>query len=74
MKNITLFGKLKKVGNSLALFIPAETKKELNLSENQEVAVELHKKKNKNELFGLYGSLKGKNIIWNCREDRYDRV
>ncbi|MFA5049975.1 MAG: hypothetical protein WC501_03120 [Candidatus Micrarchaeia archaeon] len=74
MKNITLFGKLKKVGNSLALFIPSETKKELNLSENQEVRVELHKKKNIPELLELFGSLKDKNIKWKCREDRLDRL
>ena len=49
-----IIGKIRKWGNSMALLIPKEEAKRLNLREDQEVAVEVTKKDNPlKELFGF---------------------
>ena len=52
--------KLKRWGNSLGLIIPSEEAKELDLRENQQVAVEITKKDN--PLKALFGFTKDKKI------------
>jgi len=52
--------KLKRWGNSLGLIIPSEEAKELDLRENQQVAVEITKKDN--PLKDLFGFTKDKKI------------
>ena len=54
--------KIKKWGNSIGILIPKEEAKILNLSEGQEVAIEITKKENPlKELFG-FGKRMGKSI------------
>lgn len=49
-----IIGKIRKWGNSIALLIPKEEARSLNLGEDQEVAVEITKKDNPlKELFGF---------------------
>jgi len=72
MENITIDTKLKKVGNSLAFFIPAEVRDELGLGPDDEIVAQIHKKKEKNvkEILSMFGALKGSKITWSCKEDR----
>lgn len=74
MVNVTIDAKLKKVGNSLAFFIPAEVRDDLDLKSNDEVIAEIRKKKEKNkkEILSVFGIWRGKNIKWNRKEDRID--
>ena len=49
-----IIGKIRKWGNSMALLIPKDEARSLNLSEDQEVAVEITKKDNPlKDLFGF---------------------
>ncbi|MBI2175803.1 AbrB/MazE/SpoVT family DNA-binding domain-containing protein [Candidatus Woesearchaeota archaeon] len=49
-----IIGKIRRWGNSMALLIPKDEATSLNLSEDQEVAVEITKKDNPlKELFGF---------------------
>lgn len=73
MKNIKISAKLKKVGNSLAFFIPAEVKNKLHLEEDQELEAQLSKKKDAKALASLFGCLKGKKLKWKCESERIDR-
>lgn len=75
MENITLTLKTKQVGNSLAVFIPAKVKEQLDLGPNQEVIAHLQKKKRKNKknILEMFGILKGEKITWRCEDDRKDR-
>ncbi|MBU0591757.1 hypothetical protein KKF81_06885 [Candidatus Micrarchaeota archaeon] len=72
MENATIEVITKRVGNSIALFIPAEICEALQIKANTKIIAHLHKKKKKDvkELLSLFGALKGKNITWDCREDR----
>ena len=74
MENIILTLKTKQVGNSLAIFIPADVRDELQLKANEEVVTHIHRKKRKDvkEILSMYGANKGKKITWKCEEDRYD--
>ncbi|MBI5223542.1 hypothetical protein HY990_03895 [Candidatus Micrarchaeota archaeon] len=74
MDNV-IITKTRQVGNSIAIFIPLEVKKRLELGPNEEVVatIEKRKKKNKADIEGLFGSLKGTKLKWNCGEDRVDR-
>ena len=73
MECITINVTTKQVGNSLAVFIPANVKEELGLKPQDEVTIEIHKTKNPKSLLSAFGSLKGKGITWACKEDRYDK-
>jgi antitoxin component of MazEF toxin-antitoxin module len=66
--------KAKQVGNSIALFIPAEICNSLGIKADSEVVAHIHKKKKKEvkKLLSLFGSLKGKDLGWACKEDRLD--
>jgi antitoxin component of MazEF toxin-antitoxin module len=68
--------KPKAVGNSVALFIPAETRKKMQLTSRDELVVHLHKKKKTakalTELLALAGATKGKLGPWIREEDRLD--
>ena len=68
----TISVKPKKVGNSLALFIPAEVRDELGLQPSEEVIVRIHKKKDIKPLLSLFGALKGRKKIKFTEEDRLD--
>ncbi|MFH0737483.1 MAG: hypothetical protein V1827_02205 [Candidatus Micrarchaeota archaeon] len=74
MENASIIVKAKQVGNSLALFIPAEICASLGISKDTDVVAHLHKKKNKDvkALSSLFGSLKGRKLDWVCKEDRLD--
>ena len=74
MDNASIITKTKQVGNSLALFIPAEVCASLGITPNTEVVAHIHKKKKKDvkALTALFGSLKGKKLTWDCKEDRLD--
>lgn len=72
METATIRVKTKKVGNSLALFIPAEVRDELGLRPTEEVIVHIHKKKDIKPLLALFGATKGKLGPWNEKEDRLD--
>ena len=71
MTNATVSAKLRKVGNSLAFFIPADVKDELGLKEGEQVVAELQKKTDKKKLLSLFGALKGKKLEWSPK-DRAD--
>ena len=51
-----IIGKIRKWGNSLALLIPKEEVKKLNLKEDEEVVAEIINKEN--PLKGLFGAFK----------------
>ena len=72
MENATIEAITKQVGNSIAIFIPAEIRDELGLGPNEKVVASIHKKKKKNkrEILSVFGALKGTKITWSCREDR----
>lgn len=74
METVSIMAKAKQVGNSIALFIPAEICNSLGIKVNTEVVAHIHKKKKKEvkKLLSLFGSLKGKNLGWTCKEDRLD--
>jgi hypothetical protein len=68
MENATVNVTTRQVGNSLAVFIPAEIKNEMNLQPNTELVIHIHKKKERVPIFGM---LKGKKIEFK-EEDRLD--
>lgn len=74
MENTNIAVKVKKVGNSLALFIPANVKNKMDLHAEDEVVAYIRKKKKKDKkaILSIFGALKGKKIKWSCREDRFD--
>ncbi|GEM_PF-1528461 len=71
MKNISLSARLKKVGNSLAFFIPAEVRDSLGLKESEVVQVEIRTIKNKKKLLDLFGVTR-KKLGPFTEEDRLD--
>lgn len=74
MENANINVKLKKVGNSLAFFIPADVKNRMHLQPKDEVVAYIRKKKikDKKAILSISGALKGKKIAWSCKEDRFD--
>jgi antitoxin component of MazEF toxin-antitoxin module len=74
MDNVTIVVKAKQVGNSIALFVPAEICNSLGIKANSDVVAQIQKKKNKDvkKLDSLFGALKGKHVSWSCKEDRLD--
>lgn len=72
MENATIEAITKQVGNSIAIFIPAEIRDELGLGPNEKVVASIHKKKKKDkqEILAVFGALKGTKMAWSCREDR----
>ncbi len=63
-----IHGKVKQVGNSIAIFVPAEERDKYHLVPDTEVLLELRRKK---IVKSLFGALKGK-IEPFTREDRMD--
>ncbi len=57
MVNFVIHGKVKQVGNSIAIFVPAEERDKFNLVPETEVELELLKKK---AVKSMFGALKGK--------------
>lgn len=72
MENVTLDVKAKRVGNSFAIFVPADVCETLDIEADTNLVAHIHKKKEKNlkALSSLYGILKNKSIPWDCKEDR----
>ncbi len=68
MKSAIISGRLKKVGNSISIIIPASVRKRLGLVENQQVTIEIKKKKKELDIFGMCG---GKYFEF-TEEDRLD--
>lgn len=68
MKSAIITGRLKRIGNSISIIIPASVRKQLGLVENQEVTIEIKKKKKELGIFGIY---KGKYFKF-TEEDRLD--
>jgi len=74
MEATSVVVKARKVGNSIALFLPAEICQAMEIKQDSEIMAHIHKKKHKDtkKLASLYGALKGKNPHWSCKEDRLD--
>ncbi len=68
MENATVNVTTRQVGNSLAVFIPADVKNDMNLKPNTELIIHIHRKKERLPIFGM---LKGKKIAFE-EEDRLD--
>ncbi|MFH1247495.1 MAG: hypothetical protein V1644_03885 [Candidatus Micrarchaeota archaeon] len=64
-----IHGKVKQVGNSIAIFVSAEERDKYNLVPGAEVELELTRKKVVKSLFGI---LKGKKFEPFTRADRMD--
>lgn len=68
---MTLEVKTKRWGNSIGIIIPSEAVEELNIKEEENIIIEIHK--NGNILKELFGSLKFKrsteNILKEVRKD-----
>lgn len=65
-KDIHVVGKVKKVGNSLAFFIPAEKARAVGITEGQSIEADIRPAPQ------LLGLLKGKKYVPFSRDDLYD--
>ncbi len=68
---ISLNARIMRVGNSLALFIPAAASKRLGLEPNEEIAATISKKRKIESGRLLFGALKGKKLAF-AEGDRLD--
>ena len=66
MDCVSITVKAKQVGNSIALFVPADVCDDLGININTEIVAQISKKKQRPDLFGI---LKGKKLEF-TEEDR----
>ena len=68
MEEMIIHGKVKRVGNSIAIFVTADERKKFSLSPDSDVELILKRKKFKD----LFGILKGTKLTSFTEEDRAD--
>jgi antitoxin component of MazEF toxin-antitoxin module len=69
--DVSLEARVKQVGNSLAFFIPVAASRKLGLKPNEDVAVTISKKKNRQLVHLFFGAARGRKIGFS-EEDRLD--
>jgi len=60
--DITLNARVRKVGNSLAFFIPNGAVRQLGINSHDEIAATIKKRKNRKAIGRLFGAASGKKV------------